>query len=137
MVKDQYPDAVNEATTGILPVWLEAFKTLLNIDVQQELNGGETWDGLLVRTQIFKVCHFHGTILVFEIDLLVFRLWTSFASPSLPPSRHTSLISSLRLSIICKLYTPRLRTTISQLQSLFLEAQRMKLWSCHSLFARF
>ncbi|KAJ2917840.1 hypothetical protein MD484_g2556, partial [Candolleomyces efflorescens] len=54
MVKDQYPDAVNEATTGILPVWLEAFKTLLNIDVQQELNGGETWDGLLVRTQIFK-----------------------------------------------------------------------------------
>ncbi|RXW18578.1 hypothetical protein EST38_g7277 [Candolleomyces aberdarensis] len=54
MVKDQYPDAVNEATTGILPVWLEAFKTLLNIDLQPELNGAETWDGLLVRTQIFK-----------------------------------------------------------------------------------
>ena len=60
MVKDQYPDAVNEATTGILPVWLEAFKTLLNIDLQQELNGAETWDGLLVRTQIFKVRIFHA-----------------------------------------------------------------------------
>ncbi|TEB38615.1 ARM repeat-containing protein [Coprinellus micaceus] len=54
MVKDQFPDAVNEATTSILPVWLEAFKTLLNIDPQQELNGAKTWDGLLVRIQIFK-----------------------------------------------------------------------------------
>lgn len=55
MVKDQFPDAVNEATTSILPVWLEAFKTLLNIDPQQELTNAETWDGLLVRIQIFKV----------------------------------------------------------------------------------
>ena len=55
MVKDQFPDAVNEATTSILPVWLEAFKTLLNVDPQQELNGAKTWDGLLVRIQIFKV----------------------------------------------------------------------------------
>ncbi|KAF6754194.1 armadillo-type protein [Ephemerocybe angulata] len=54
MVKDQFPDAVNEATTSILPVWLEAFKTLLNIDPQQELSGAKTWDGLLVRIQIFK-----------------------------------------------------------------------------------
>ena len=56
MVKDQFPDAVTEATTSILPVWLDAFRTLLNIDPQQELNGASNWDGLLVRIQIFKVC---------------------------------------------------------------------------------
>jgi importin-9 len=55
MVKDQYTDAVNEATTSILPVWLEAFKVLLNVDEFQGMIGASNWDNLLVRIQIFKV----------------------------------------------------------------------------------
>ncbi|EAU92368.2 hypothetical protein CC1G_00587 [Coprinopsis cinerea okayama7 len=54
MVKDQYTDAVNEATTSILPVWLEAFKVLLNIDDLQGLVGAANWDSILVRIEIFK-----------------------------------------------------------------------------------
>ncbi|KAH6916745.1 armadillo-type protein [Coprinopsis sp. MPI-PUGE-AT-0042] len=54
MVKDQYTDAVNEATTSILPVWLEAFKVLLNVDEFQGMIGASNWDNLLVRIQIFK-----------------------------------------------------------------------------------
>ena len=58
MVKDQHPQAVKEATTSILPVWLEAFRVLLNIDPRQDLNKSE-WDGLLIRIQIYKVrCRF-------------------------------------------------------------------------------
>ena len=54
MVKDQFPDAVNEATTSILPVWLEAFKVLLSIDVTQEVSS-QNWDGIIIRREIFKV----------------------------------------------------------------------------------
>ncbi|KAL4070440.1 armadillo-type protein [Scleroderma citrinum] len=32
MVKDQHPQAVKEATSSILPVWLDAFRVLLNLD---------------------------------------------------------------------------------------------------------
>ncbi|KAI5824132.1 ARM repeat-containing protein [Schizophyllum commune Tattone D] len=53
MVKDQHPQAVKEATTSILPVWLEAFRVLLNIDPRRDLNKSE-WDGLLIRIQIYK-----------------------------------------------------------------------------------
>ncbi|KAL1749221.1 armadillo-type protein [Schizophyllum fasciatum] len=53
MVKDQHPQAVREATTSILPVWLEAFRVLLNIDPRQDLSKPE-WDGLLIRIQIYK-----------------------------------------------------------------------------------
>ena len=60
MVKDQHPQAVKEATTSILPVWLEAFRVLLNIDPRQDLNKSE-WDGLLIRIQIYKVrCRFNS-----------------------------------------------------------------------------
>lgn len=56
MVKDQHPQSVKEATASVLPVWLEAFKVLLNIDPTQEVNNVPNWDGLTVRIQIFKVC---------------------------------------------------------------------------------
>lgn len=55
MVKDQHPSAVREATTSILPVWLDAFKVLLNLDPKQEVENTPNWDGLAIRIQIFKV----------------------------------------------------------------------------------
>lgn len=54
MVKDQHPTAVLEATASIIPVWLEAFKVLLNLDVATEV-GGQNWDGLTIRKEVFKV----------------------------------------------------------------------------------
>ncbi|KAI6163683.1 armadillo-type protein [Pisolithus thermaeus] len=54
MVKGQHPEAVKEATSTILPVWLDAFRVLLNLDPAQDLSNQENWDGLSVRIQIFK-----------------------------------------------------------------------------------
>ncbi|OJT08019.1 Importin-9 [Trametes pubescens] len=54
MVKDQYPDAVKEATATVLPVWLDAFKTLLNVDPRSDVENTPNWDGLAVRIQVFK-----------------------------------------------------------------------------------
>ncbi|KIY50482.1 ARM repeat-containing protein [Fistulina hepatica ATCC 64428] len=53
MVKSQHPQAVNEATANVLPVWLEAFKTLLGIDPTKDINAAQ-WDGLQIRIEIFK-----------------------------------------------------------------------------------
>lgn len=55
MVKDQHPQAVKEATSSILPVWLDAFRVLLNLDPIQDISNQQNWDGLAVRIQIFKV----------------------------------------------------------------------------------
>ncbi|KAF9260865.1 ARM repeat-containing protein [Marasmius fiardii PR-910] len=55
MVKDQHPQAVKEAIASVLPVWLEAFKVLLNIDPKQDLSENTKWEGLAVRIQLFKV----------------------------------------------------------------------------------
>ncbi|KAI5998077.1 armadillo-type protein [Pisolithus albus] len=54
MVKGQHPEAVKEATSTILPVWLDAFRVLLNLDPALDLSNQENWDGLSVRIQIFK-----------------------------------------------------------------------------------
>ncbi|KAI0829067.1 ARM repeat-containing protein [Trametes gibbosa] len=54
MVKEQYPDSVKEATATVLPVWLEAFKTLLNIDPRSDVENTPNWDGLAIRIQVFK-----------------------------------------------------------------------------------
>lgn len=56
MVKDQYPDAVKEATATVLPVWLDAFKTLLNVNPYSDVENTSNWDGLAVRIQVYKVC---------------------------------------------------------------------------------
>lgn len=58
MVKEQYPDAVKEATATVLPVWLDAFKTLLNIDPRRDVENTPNWDGLAIRIQVFKVKSF-------------------------------------------------------------------------------
>ncbi|KAF9078120.1 ARM repeat-containing protein [Rhodocollybia butyracea] len=52
MVKEQHPQAVKEAIASVLPVWLEAFKVLLNMDPQKDVS--DNWEGLAVRIQIFK-----------------------------------------------------------------------------------
>ncbi|KAL1950948.1 hypothetical protein VTO73DRAFT_97 [Trametes versicolor] len=54
MVKDQYPDAVKEATATVLPVWLDAFKTLLNVNPYSDVEDTSNWDGLAVRIQVYK-----------------------------------------------------------------------------------
>jgi hypothetical protein len=56
MVRDQHPSAVKEATGSILPVWIEAFKVLLNAPPQQDVQSAENWDGLTIRMEVFKVC---------------------------------------------------------------------------------
>ncbi len=55
MVKDEHPQAVKEATEQILPTWLNALKVLLELDPTQDVASTDHWDGLTVRTQIFKV----------------------------------------------------------------------------------
>ena len=56
MVKEQHPQSVKEAINSILPVWINAFETLLNIPPQQDVQGVESWDKLAIRIEIFKVC---------------------------------------------------------------------------------
>lgn len=55
MVKDQHPQAVKEATDTILPVWVDAFKSLLIIPVERDVQSSTTWDTLAIRMEIFKV----------------------------------------------------------------------------------
>ncbi|EDR15931.1 uncharacterized protein LACBIDRAFT_242896 [Laccaria bicolor S238N-H82] len=54
MVKDQHPQAVKEAIASVLPIWLDAFKVLLDIDPLQDVAQANNWDGLTVRIQVFK-----------------------------------------------------------------------------------
>ncbi|KII94307.1 hypothetical protein PLICRDRAFT_50286 [Plicaturopsis crispa FD-325 SS-3] len=54
IVKEAHPQAVKEATASVLPVWLDAFRVLLNIDPQQDVSNPNSWDGLAIRIQIFK-----------------------------------------------------------------------------------
>ncbi|KAI0319475.1 armadillo-type protein [Amylostereum chailletii] len=53
MVKEQHPQAVKEASASVLPVWLDAFKVLLQLDPLQDVSGAN-WDGLAIRIQIFR-----------------------------------------------------------------------------------
>ena len=55
MVKEQHPQSVKEASESILPVWIDAFKHLLSVPVQQDVHNKETWDGLSIRIEIFNV----------------------------------------------------------------------------------
>ncbi|KAG5349551.1 hypothetical protein C0989_003209 [Termitomyces sp. Mn162] len=54
MVKDQHPQATKEAASTILPVWLEAFQVLLNVDPKLDVTNANNWDGLAIRIQVFK-----------------------------------------------------------------------------------
>ncbi|OCH92992.1 ARM repeat-containing protein [Obba rivulosa] len=54
MVKEQHPQATKEASGQVLPVWLDAFKVLLNIDPRQDIENTQSWDGVAIRIQIYK-----------------------------------------------------------------------------------
>ncbi|KAH7338870.1 ARM repeat-containing protein [Rhizoctonia solani] len=54
MVKEQHPSAVAEATTSVLPTWLNAFQVLLAIDPQMDVSSSDNWDGLAVRTEVYR-----------------------------------------------------------------------------------
>lgn len=54
MVKEQHPSAVSEATTSVLPTWLNAFQVLLAIDPRSDVADSSNWDGLAVRTEVYR-----------------------------------------------------------------------------------
>ncbi|KZV81039.1 ARM repeat-containing protein [Exidia glandulosa HHB12029] len=54
MLKEQYPDATKEASSNVLPVWLDAFKVLLEVDPRLDVADASNWDGLSLKIQIFK-----------------------------------------------------------------------------------
>ena len=55
MVKDQHPQAVKEASSSILPVWIDALKLLLNTPPEHDVENVSSWDGLAIRIEIFRV----------------------------------------------------------------------------------
>jgi importin-9 len=96
MVKDQHPAAVQEATASIIPVWLEAFKVLLELDVSKDVNE-KSWDGLAIRKELFKVSTpgayiLRWTLICWPQTLDVLN--TSFPK-SLKPYAHTFLSSGV------------------------------------------
>jgi hypothetical protein len=84
MVKDQHPQSVKEAIESVLPVWLEAFKVLLNIDPMSDVSGAKNWDGLAVRIQIFKVNNF------FSFIVTRFTIFVRLCQRSIPHSQKPS-----------------------------------------------
>ncbi|KAI0347862.1 ARM repeat-containing protein [Trametopsis cervina] len=54
MVKEEHPESVKEASSSVLPVWLDAFKVLMNLDPKADVVGASNWDGLAVRIQVIK-----------------------------------------------------------------------------------
>lgn len=56
MVKEQHEKAVKEVTSTILPVWIDAFKSLLSIPVQNDVQNVQTWDALAIRIETVKAC---------------------------------------------------------------------------------
>lgn len=55
MVKETHREAVSEAAATILPVWLDAFRVLLNMDPKSDVEGKPNWDGLAIRIEVVKV----------------------------------------------------------------------------------
>jgi hypothetical protein len=90
MVKDQHPQAVKEAVASVLPVWLEAFKVLLNIHTQSDIATSMNWDGLSIHIQIFKVLSNPCIETYLTISSFLLLLIDSRHNPYFVPSRHDS-----------------------------------------------
>lgn len=88
MVKDQFPDAVKEATNSVLPIWLDALKTLLNVNPLQDVENTPNWDGLAIRIQVFKVCANFMIFFVHILDLKFTLSDTQYHPHLVPPSTH-------------------------------------------------
>lgn len=54
MIKDEHPAAVKEATSTVLPQWVDALKTLLEMDPLADVADINNWDGLAIRIQSYK-----------------------------------------------------------------------------------
>ena len=54
MVREVHKDAVKEVTASILPIWLDTFKALLNVDPLSDVNG-QYWDGVALKREVIKV----------------------------------------------------------------------------------
>ncbi|CCA73674.1 related to KAP114-Member of the karyopherin-beta family, nuclear import [Serendipita indica DSM 11827] len=54
MVRKEYPDAVNEAISSVLPQWLSTMHTLLSTPAIADVSDPANWDPLAVRIQIFR-----------------------------------------------------------------------------------
>ena len=90
MVKDAHPEPVKEAASTVLPVWLDAFRVLLNMDPQKDI-AGANWDGLAIRIQVVKV---RRCALAFGMHQLLYsRPWILFTPLSLEHWHLTSTIS--------------------------------------------
>ena len=61
MVKEQHPQAVKEATASVLPIWVEAFKVLLDLDPRGDVAEGRSWDALTVRREVYRVSNSIGS----------------------------------------------------------------------------
>ncbi|TDL19426.1 ARM repeat-containing protein [Rickenella mellea] len=97
MVKEQHPQAVKEATASVLPVWIEAFKTLLGMDPRADVENTNSWDNLAIRIQIFKTLDtihisFRQALSSYLNDLLTSSL--NHLSAILPTFTHYYLSSS-------------------------------------------
>lgn len=55
MVKDQIPAAVTEASNVVLPLWLDAFRIVLESDPINDVRDTTDWSALAPRIQIFRV----------------------------------------------------------------------------------
>ncbi|KAL0575020.1 hypothetical protein V5O48_006949 [Marasmius crinis-equi] len=110
MVKEQHPQAVKEAVGSVLPVWLEAFKVLLNIDPKRDVSNENNWEGLAVRNQVLKALDtihtsFPRAIMPYLPDLLasslnhLVTLYPTFdqyyltATETVPPSSEDEPVS--------------------------------------------
>lgn len=62
MVKEMHPQSIKEATDSVLPVWLDAFRVLLNMDPREDVASEQNWDRLAIRIQIFRVRSSHAFI---------------------------------------------------------------------------
>lgn len=54
MVRKEYPDAVNEAISSVLPQWLSAMHTLLSTPPSVDVADPDNWDPVSIRIQIFR-----------------------------------------------------------------------------------
>ena len=55
MVREVHKQPVKEVTASVLPIWLDAFKALLNVDPMSDVNA-KYWDGIALKREIIKVC---------------------------------------------------------------------------------
>jgi importin-9 len=89
-VRKEYPDAVKEALTTVLPEWIQAFQVLLAQDPLADVANAPDWDPLAVRIQIFKTLDIIQTNFSAAIKPFVEQLLT------LTAQNLTTLMPTLR-----------------------------------------